>query len=182
MTGTNKGTVDGKAIIKDTIPEGTEFVEGSIEVDGSPYMKEDGTAYTEEDLASGINVPVTKDGSVELTFKVKIKELENGTRIENVIIPLVINDVGRPRVPLVSAHTVHRPLGRSGKYAPFKAPRCQVLRGHGRNVPPRKIEMIRVAFFGHHRVVHPRVAHHASPVQPRILLGQGSQSGSPHRT
>ena len=54
----NIGILPEKVIVKDTIPEGTTFIENSIQVNGSPYAKEDGTAYTEEDLKNGIELAV----------------------------------------------------------------------------------------------------------------------------
>ena len=77
MTATNTGTVDGTTLIKDTVPEGTTFVENSIKIN------DEETTYTEEDLLNGINVPVAKDSSSTLSFKVKIQELEKGEIIDN---------------------------------------------------------------------------------------------------
>ena len=77
LTATNVGTVDGTALIQDTAPEGTTFVENSIKIN------DEETTYTEEDLANGISVPVPKDTSATLSFKVKIKELQKGEKIEN---------------------------------------------------------------------------------------------------
>ena len=77
LTATNVGTVDGTALIQDTAPEGTTFVENSIKIN------DEETTYTEEDLANGISVPVPKDTSATLSFKVKIKELPKGEKIEN---------------------------------------------------------------------------------------------------
>ena len=78
ITVKNSGLVDGTAIVKDQIPEGTEFVENSIKVN------DEETQYTAEDLTNGIEVAVAKiDGTAKLSFDVKVK-LETVGTIENI--------------------------------------------------------------------------------------------------
>ena len=80
ITVTNTGTVDATALIKDMIPEGTTFVDGSIKVN------DEDTSYTEEELESGISIPVEKDSSSTLSFKVEINKLTDGDKIDNTAI------------------------------------------------------------------------------------------------
>lgn len=72
----NHGKADGTVTITDQIPEGTEFVEGSIKVNGQGE-------YTLEDLTTTgikVNVPKAQEdgttGKAELTFKVTVKPFE----------------------------------------------------------------------------------------------------------
>ena len=74
----NEGTVDGKAIINDTVPEGTQFVENSIK------LNEEETQYTIENLNKGIEVDVQKGGSTNLTFDVVVNHLNDDDIISNV--------------------------------------------------------------------------------------------------
>ena len=75
ITVTNTGNADGKAIVKDTIPEATEFIENSIKINGED------TNYTVQNLEEGITVDVAKQneqgeaGTVEVEFKVKVSNI-----------------------------------------------------------------------------------------------------------
>ena len=75
ITVTNTGNADGKAIVKDTIPEATEFIENSIKINGED------TNYTAQNLEEGITVDVAKQneqgeaGTVEVEFKVKVSNI-----------------------------------------------------------------------------------------------------------
>ena len=64
-------------VVKDEIPEGTTYVEGSIKVNEADL------GYTLEDLAQGINVGVAEYGTSTVTFKVRVNNIENGTEIRN---------------------------------------------------------------------------------------------------
>ena len=81
----NKGDLGENVVIKDSIPEGTEFVEGSIRVNDGETQQINGkevdmAGKAEEELASGIIVyvgPKTDDlipGVTTLSFEVKVKE------------------------------------------------------------------------------------------------------------
>ena len=84
ITVTNTGNAEGTATIKDSIPEETTFVEGSIKVNNEE------TQYTAEDLANGIELEVSAKGEITLRFKVMPKaDLENETKIKNTAI---VND------------------------------------------------------------------------------------------
>lgn len=80
---TNSGTVDGRAVVKDSAPTGTTFVPKSITINGT------GTAHTEQDLKNGItiNIPAPVSGqttrSATLSFKVKVNKLTNNAQIKN---------------------------------------------------------------------------------------------------
>ena len=77
ITVTNTGDVAGTAVVKDTIPEGTTFVENSIKIDNRE------TNYTEQDLENGISVTVLTMKPTILTFDVKVGDLSDGTIIKN---------------------------------------------------------------------------------------------------
>ena len=79
ITVSNDGTAPETAIVKDTIPEGTTFVDGSIVVEGSQET------YELADLTTnGIEVPLNPDESKTVEFKVKVQDIDNGTKIRNV--------------------------------------------------------------------------------------------------
>ena len=73
----NEGTVDGKAIIKDDAPEGTNFVENSIKLNDSE------TQYKLSDLNNGIEVDVPQGGETKLTFDVQVNDLNDGDLVTN---------------------------------------------------------------------------------------------------
>ena len=79
ITVRNDGTAPETAIVKDTIPTGTTFVEGSIVVEDSQET------YELADLTTtGIEVSLNPDESKTVEFKVKVQDLDNGTKIRNV--------------------------------------------------------------------------------------------------
>ena len=73
----NEGTVDGRAIINDDAPEGTQFVENSIKIN------DEVTDYTLEELKNGIQIDVPVGGETRLSFDVKVNDLENDAIISN---------------------------------------------------------------------------------------------------
>ena len=79
LTVTNSGKVDGIAIIKDSIPVGTDFVAGSIKVNGESSCTIKGeivdlTTKTADDLANGIQVNVEKNGgTTTVSFQVTVR-------------------------------------------------------------------------------------------------------------
>ena len=74
----NDGTREGSVIVKDTVPTGTTFVEGSIKID--EVASEGKTA---KDLANGINLTVGVGQEKVLEFKVTVNKLADGTKIKN---------------------------------------------------------------------------------------------------
>ena len=75
---TNTGKADGIATVKDEVPTGTTFVEGSIAINGS--IK---SSLTEKDLKEGIEVDVPKTneneaGTATVSFEVIVKEGTTG--------------------------------------------------------------------------------------------------------
>ena len=74
----NSGTIEADAIVKDSIPEGTRFVTGSIKV------KDAETDYDESDLESGIRIPVGPSENTTVSFKVTVDDLDDGATIKNV--------------------------------------------------------------------------------------------------
>ena len=73
----NEGSRYGDTIIKDTIPEGTTFVENSIEINGESTNK------TKEELEEGIVIRVEEKQEVVISFEVIVNDIENGTMIKN---------------------------------------------------------------------------------------------------
>ena len=74
----SKGTAPDTVVVKDNIPEGTTFVEGSIKINDVP------TEETAETLANGIEVHLNPAEIKEVEFQVTVKDLDNGTPIRNV--------------------------------------------------------------------------------------------------
>ena len=68
ITAENTSEVDGTTVIKDNIPDGTTFVDGSITVD------DEDTGYTAENLKDGIKVEVPAKGEVSVSFDVVVNE------------------------------------------------------------------------------------------------------------
>ncbi len=87
ITITNKGTAEDEVVVKDTIPQGTTFVEKSIKIteqDIAESALNPEREYQKQELEEGITVKVGAKKSVTLTFKVTVnKNLANGTQIEN---------------------------------------------------------------------------------------------------
>ena len=98
----NDGTRAGDVIVKDTIPTGTTFVEGSIKIDNVAD-----SSKTATDLQNGIalNVPISTEKVVE--FKVRVNKLIDGTKIKNTA---YINQNGEDKkVPEEPEHTYVEP-------------------------------------------------------------------------
>ena len=98
----NDGTRAGDVIVKDTIPAGTTFVEGSIKIDNVAD-----STKTATDLQNGItlNVPISTEKVVE--FKVRVNKLIDGTKIKNTA---YINQNGEDKkVPEEPEHTYVEP-------------------------------------------------------------------------
>ena len=74
----NDGTRAGDVIVKDTIPTGTTFVEGSIKIDNIAD-----SSKTDTDLANGISITVDISKEVVVEFKVRVNKLIDGTKIKN---------------------------------------------------------------------------------------------------
>ena len=74
----NDGTREGTVVVKDTVPTGTTFVEGSVKIDG--IANKDKTA---NDLANGINLTVGVGKEIVLEFKVTVNKLADRTKIKN---------------------------------------------------------------------------------------------------
>ena len=75
----NDGRADGTTTVKDTIPEGTTFVPGSIKVGGESKAE-----LTQENLSQGINVEVPVGEETTVEFQVTVNDLDNGEKIKNV--------------------------------------------------------------------------------------------------
>ena len=73
----NEGTVDGKGIIFDEVPQGTQFVESSIKINGEE------TEYTLENLNDGIEVDVPQGGETSISFDVIVNDLDDDALITN---------------------------------------------------------------------------------------------------
>ena len=98
----NDGTREGTAIIKDTVPTGTTFVEGSVKINNVAD-----STKTATDLQNGINVIVGIGKEVVVEFKVKVNKLIDGTKIKNTA---YINQNGEDKkVPEEPEHTYVEP-------------------------------------------------------------------------
>ena len=98
----NDGTRAGDVIVKDAIPTGTTFVEGSIKIDNVAD-----SSKTATDLQNGItlNVPISTEKVVE--FKVRVNKQIDGTKIKNTA---YINQNGEDeKVPEEPEHTYVEP-------------------------------------------------------------------------
>ena len=74
----SKGTAPTTVKVKDTVPTGTTFITGSIKVKGQV------TNNTAEELASGISIDIGAGEKTTLEFKVRVMDLDNGAKIENI--------------------------------------------------------------------------------------------------
>ncbi len=72
------GSVAMKVKVKDTIPAGTTFVEGSITIGGEVQGN-----LKAQDLEDGIEVNLEAGESKDVTFTVRVNDLENGESIRN---------------------------------------------------------------------------------------------------
>ena len=72
------GTAPADVLVKDNIPEGTTFVEGSITINDEAQEE-----LTETNLAEGIRLEVPAGESTKVEFKVTVGDLENGTKVAN---------------------------------------------------------------------------------------------------
>ena len=98
----NDGTRAGDVIVKDTIPTGTTFVEGSIKIDNVAD-----STKTATDLANGISITVDISKEVVVEFKVRVNKLIDGTKIKNTA---YINQNGEDKkVPEEPEHTYVEP-------------------------------------------------------------------------
>ena len=111
ITAENRGFLDGKATIKDNIPEGTSFVAGSIKINN-----EEQPEYTDQNLQSGIEVDVpsgtetaegVKAGTTTLSFAVTVntlpdeileKTITNTAKVNEVDTNTVNSTVNKPNV------------------------------------------------------------------------------------
>ena len=98
----NDGTREGDVIVKDTIPAGTTFVEGSVKIDNVAD-----STKTATDLANGISITVDISKEVVVEFKVRVNKLIDGTKIKNTA---YINQNGKDKkVPEEPEHTYVEP-------------------------------------------------------------------------
>ena len=77
----NDGTTSKDVEVKDTIPQGTTFIDGSIKIDGDIAVDDNGDPITEEDLENGLIVNVEDETTI--TYEVVVNKLEDGDVIES---------------------------------------------------------------------------------------------------
>ena len=111
------GTAPKIAIVKDTIPTGTVFVDNSIAVDAV-----EDKVFTEEDLLNGIQVYLGAGDVKTLEFTVRVLELDNGDKISNIA---TVNDVSTNSVE----HTYVEPIISGNKTATTNFGRDYVVEG-----------------------------------------------------
>ena len=98
----NDGTRAGDVIVKDTIPTGTTFVEGSVKMDNVAD-----STKTATDLQNGISITVEVGKEVVIEFKVTVNKLIDGKKIKNTA---YINQNGEDKkVPEEPEHTYVEP-------------------------------------------------------------------------
>ena len=97
----NDGTREGTVLVKDTIPTGTTFVEGSIKVGEVAHSE-----MTADNLREGISVTVGINSEVVVEFKVTVNKQVDGTKIKNTA---YINDGEDKKVPEEPEHTYVEP-------------------------------------------------------------------------
>ena len=98
----NDGTREGTAVVKDTIPTGTTFVEGSVKIDNVAD-----STKTATDLQNGISITVGVGAEKVVEFKVTVNKLIDGTKIKNTA---YINQNGEDKkVPEEPEHTYVEP-------------------------------------------------------------------------
>ena len=100
ITVKNSGDLEGKATIKDPIPEGTSFVQGSIKIND-----EEREEFTSLNLQNGIDVEVPALGQTTLTFQVRVNTLPEGTFEKQISNTATVNDVNTNSVQ----ETVNKP-------------------------------------------------------------------------
>ena len=97
----NDGTREGTVLVKDTIPTGTTFVEGSIKVGEVAHSE-----MTADNLREGISVTAGINSEVVVEFKVTVNKQVDGTKIKNTA---YINDGEDKKVPEEPEHTYVEP-------------------------------------------------------------------------
>ena len=113
----SEGTAPEIAIVKDTIPTGTVFVDNSIVVDAV-----EDKVFTEEDLLNGIQVYLGAGDVKTLEFTVRVLDLDNGDKISNIA---TVNDVSTNSVE----HTYVEPIINGNKTATTDFGREYVVNG-----------------------------------------------------
>ena len=105
----NDGTRAGTVLVKDTVPTGTTFVEGSIKVgDVADSSK------TAKDLQNGIGVTLGIGEEKVVEFKVTVNKIVDGTTIKNTAYTTEVGEDGTPteqdeKVPEEPEHTYVEP-------------------------------------------------------------------------
>ena len=105
----NDGTRSGTVIVKDKLPAGTTFVEGSVKVEDVEYPE-----MTADNLSQGISVTVGIGEEKVVEFKVTVNKLIDGTIIKNTAYTTEVDEDGTPtgqeeKVPEEPEHTYVEP-------------------------------------------------------------------------
>ncbi|MCI8384201.1 MAG: DUF11 domain-containing protein [Clostridia bacterium] len=92
----NKGGLAKETTIKDTVPEGTTLVEGSIKINGET------TTNSVQNLVEGITVNVpekigTQNGRTTISFEVTVNPLAEGTFVDQIRNTAYIDDIATPK-------------------------------------------------------------------------------------
>src|SRR5699024_6210375 len=90
----NEGYLGGIFTVKDTAPEGTTFVPGSIKINDSP------TGNSLEELQQGIDVTVGAQDESTLSVDVTVNELEGDTLTKVLTNTATVNDVDTNEVSI----------------------------------------------------------------------------------
>ena len=105
----NDGTREGTVFVKDTIPTGTTFIEGSIKVGDVEDLTK-----TAEDLQNGISLTLGIGEEKVIEFQVRVNKLADGTKIKNTAYINTLKPDGQPdeedeKVPEEPEHTYVEP-------------------------------------------------------------------------
>ena len=105
----NDGAKEGTVLVKDTIPKGTTFVEGSIKVGDVEDLTK-----TAEDLQNGISLTLGIGEEKVIEFQVRVNKLADGTKIKNTAYINTLKPDGQPdeedeKVPEEPEHTYVEP-------------------------------------------------------------------------
>ncbi len=79
----NDGSISKIVPIKDTIPEGTTFVEGSIKHNNEELKKDDNSSYSKDELLSGIDLLIPEHSEQSLSFDVTVNDIDDEKEILN---------------------------------------------------------------------------------------------------
>ncbi len=97
---TNTGKLGKTVKVKDKAPEGTTFVDKSVEITKDDVVEKQ-EEVTNDQLEAGIDVEVQENSTVIVSFKVKVSELSDGKRVLKVINKAQVDDEDTPQTETI---------------------------------------------------------------------------------